>query len=302
MGDSTDRGAKPRRPRPRRSGLFALYGGKYKLAPWIVENLPYHSGYVEPFSGGAHVLFAKPRCRMEVLNDIDGGIVAAMRAARDYPDELATLLRMTPYARDEHALACEVAKAGFPGCDGTPREVLSAARWFMVLSQQQMFAQSRVGTWRTPPSHRIAGGPQLTWSSLPDVVHQASERLQGVAIEHRPAVEVIRAMDHPEVLFYLDPPYHPKAADCKGYRCVMTQSDHQALAELLVGLQGMVVLSGYQHEDYARWFDGWQTLTHEAVACTAAGAGSKNWNRTEGLWFNPRAWERRLAGLAEATA
>jgi DNA adenine methylase len=32
--------------------VVRYHGGKWKLAPWIIEHLPPHKTYVEPFGGG----------------------------------------------------------------------------------------------------------------------------------------------------------------------------------------------------------------------------------------------------------
>lgn len=39
---------------------IAYYGGKQRLASRIVKLMPKHTVYVEPFCGGAAVLFVKP--------------------------------------------------------------------------------------------------------------------------------------------------------------------------------------------------------------------------------------------------
>ena len=79
-------------------------GGKWKLAPWVIEHFPAHDVYVEPFCGGASVLLQKDRARRgEVINDIDGEITNFFSVLRDKEAaaELIRRIELTPFARDE---------------------------------------------------------------------------------------------------------------------------------------------------------------------------------------------------------
>ena len=49
--------------------LLRYPGSKYSLAQKIIKFIPrQHDSYIEPFAGGAAVLFQKKRSRLEVLN------------------------------------------------------------------------------------------------------------------------------------------------------------------------------------------------------------------------------------------
>ena len=84
---------------------MAYYGGKTRLAAKIVELLPAHEHYVEPFAGGLSVLLAKRPSRMETVNDLDGLLMAFWRVLRDKPEQLARVCALTPHSRAEHAAA-----------------------------------------------------------------------------------------------------------------------------------------------------------------------------------------------------
>jgi hypothetical protein len=57
----------PTNPPPRAGGkregdlrpALRYHGGKWKLAPWLIEHFPAHRVYVEPFSGGGECPFEK---------------------------------------------------------------------------------------------------------------------------------------------------------------------------------------------------------------------------------------------------
>ena len=51
------------------------YGGKFRLADWILKYFPKHIHYVEPFGGGASVLLQKEPATLETYNDRDGDVV-----------------------------------------------------------------------------------------------------------------------------------------------------------------------------------------------------------------------------------
>ena len=65
-------------------------GGKRLLAKYILPHVLPHECYVEPFSGGLAVMLAKPRSRMEVVNDIDGDLVTFYRCVRFHQEPLLT--------------------------------------------------------------------------------------------------------------------------------------------------------------------------------------------------------------------
>ncbi|TMR92128.1 DNA adenine methylase [Nonomuraea basaltis] len=84
---------------------FQYYGATGKLAPILASLLPKHEVYYEPFARSAAVFFAKDPAEIETINDIDGDLIAFMRALRDQPRALQRAIQLTPYARAEHAAA-----------------------------------------------------------------------------------------------------------------------------------------------------------------------------------------------------
>src|SRR5262245_64280770 len=65
-------------------GPLKWHGGKSRLASRIVELMPPHLHYVEPYAGGLAVLLARPPADVsEVVNDIDGELSTFWEVIRD---------------------------------------------------------------------------------------------------------------------------------------------------------------------------------------------------------------------------
>jgi DNA adenine methylase len=257
---------------PRRS-LIRYFGGKWKIAPWIISHFPPHSCYTEAFGGAASVLLQKQRSFAEVLNDIDGEIVNLFRVIRENPDALTRALKLTPYARAEFADAFRPSK-----------NALEQARKTIVragMCVQPSYAKGvlRSGFRNYSKTNRHATGA-ADWQNYPDCISSFAQRLQGVIIENRDWSRVLREHDRPDALHFVDPPYvHDSRSTTSGYTHEMTDADHQRLAQCLKTLTGTVILCGYESALYTRLFADWHQTSQTAYAFGRH-------KRTEILWSN----------------
>lgn len=65
---------------------FKMHGNKKQLSKSIIESFPpldEIEEYVEPYCGTASVYLNKDKTKLEVINDIDSGIISIFRAIRD---------------------------------------------------------------------------------------------------------------------------------------------------------------------------------------------------------------------------
>src|SRR5207249_10102191 len=86
------------------TGPLSYIGGKNRLARQIISLLPEHITYVEPFAGGAQVLFHKQPSNVEVLNDLDFEVVNFFRVCQWHYGELVRYLRFCLISRKLHEL------------------------------------------------------------------------------------------------------------------------------------------------------------------------------------------------------
>lgn len=249
-------------------------GAKWSMAKWIIGHFPPHHSYLEPFFGSGAVLFNKPRSNIETINDLDGDVVDLFECIRRDPEKLARIVYYTPYSRQEYE------KAYSPDHPADPFD--RAARFLIRCNQGYGFRtnENRVG-WKNDVQGRERAYAAKHWSELPDVIVQASERLRGVQIEHRPAAEVIDRFNAPDVLIYCDPPYvlSSRSGGKRQYKHEMTDRDHEELLAVLKVHRGPVLISGYRSGLYDRELSEW-------YRATTTRTDQLSRRRQEVLWMN----------------
>lgn len=247
-------------------------GSKWSLADWIINFFPKHHSYLEPFFGSGAVLFNKPRSNIETVNDLDGNVVNLFEWIKKDPERLAHEIYYTPYARQVY----EDAFAAVPE-DGLGK----AVNFYIRLNMGHGFRTTgeKVG-WKNDVQGREAAYAAKCWAKTPEVIIQAAERLRGVQIENRPAVELIRRFNYQNVLIYADPPYMlGTRQNRKQYRHEMTDDDHMELLEAIKAHRGPAIISGYDSDLYNRELKGWYKDGRTSFTQTAS-------RRREILWMN----------------
>lgn len=222
---------------------FGWYGGKFSHLAWLLPLLPPCHHYCEPFSGSAAVLLNRTPSPVETYNDLDGEVVNFFRVLRDQGDALIKAIGLTPFSREEFALACKLDPSLSP---------LERARRFYVRARQVrtgLAQTASLGRWANCKHTSRAGmsGVISRWLGAVEDLPAVAERLLRVQIENRPAIDVIRLYDSPGTLFYCDPPYvHETRGDSKAYGHEMTAGQHSELAHVLNRVKAMVAVSNYQ--------------------------------------------------------
>ena len=268
---------------------FGWYGGKFSHLDWLLPLLPDCHHYCEPFAGSGAVLLNRDPSPVETFNDLDGEVVNFFRVLREEKERLIELIGLTPFAREEFAIACETSP------DLSP---LERARRFYVRARQVrtgLAQRASVGRWANCKNTSRAGmsGVVSRWLGSVEDLPSVAERILRVQIENRPAMDVIRLYDSRETLFYCDPPYvHSTRGDSKAYQYEMTDTQHQQLADVLNSVSGMVALSNYQASLLDKLYPA--SKWYKTIAPERTNHSTKD-KRTEVLWtnYNPARIQRK---------
>lgn len=268
------------------NAIIKYPGSKWSIANWIISFFPGHHSYLEPFFGSGAVLFNKPRSNIETVNDLDDNAVNLFEWIKKDPEKLAHEIYWTPYAR-------RVYEDTFTE---EPEDSLEkAVNFYIRLNMGHGFRTNgeKVG-WKNDVQGRERAYAAIDWTNLPDKIIQAAERLRGVQIENRPAVEVIERFNYGNVLIYADPPYVLSTRHGRQYKYEMDDTDQNKLLDVLLAHKGPALLSGYDNNLYNDRLQGWHR--EEIISITRARRKA-----AEALWMNfkPDGQQLRLEEFPE---
>jgi DNA adenine methylase len=271
------------------------WGGKHYLAKKIIDLMPRHLHYVEPYAGGLAVLLEKdPFDRSkywgekgyeqgvsEVVNDIHRELTNFWRVLQR-EDTFAVFQRQIdamPFSQIEWEEA-EVRQDPL-----TDLDIESAVAFFVRCRQSRAGGFKDFATLSRNRTRRQMNEQVSAWQNCIDGLPAVSDRLRRVVILNQPALDVIRQQDGAATLFYLDPPYlHETRATTGTYQHEMTEDDHRELLAAIKQCQGTFMLSGYPNPLYDGELAGWRR--QDFVIDNKASGGKVKRQMTESLWMN----------------
>lgn len=246
--------------------LFA--GSKWRLADIIIENIPDHVTYLEPFFGSGAVFFSKNPSKIETINDLNERVYNFFKVCRDQPEELAKLVYFTPVSRQEQLSSEE-----------DTRDPLENARKFLVQSRQTIGGiQRHLGGWKT--NIDVLGSKTIReWQEMPDLIIEAAERLKHAQIENQDAVKLLQRYSRKDVFAYVDPPYLLSTRKGRYYETDMEDEQQPELLEVLRDFKGKFILSGYENDLY-------DEILKDCYKVYINAQAEGGQSRTEVLWMN----------------
>lgn len=239
--------------------LVPYFGAKRMQAPGIIEQLGDHQAYWEPFCGSMAVLLAKEPCRMEVVNDLNRGLVNLARVVQDDTHSVKLFDRLNRtvfceelYGQSSYWLQMQAAEE-----DKTPRwqytsmeKDLEAAYHYFVVSW--MGRNGLAGTEKEYDTGFCVrytsngGDPAVRFRNAVESIPAWWHRLRGVTILNEDAFGVIeRVEDKQGTVIYADPPYVSKGAK---YLHDFTRPEHAVLLHKLKRFEKTRVVVSYYDE------------------------------------------------------
>jgi len=197
---------------------FRYAGGKFYARKLIIEQIPLHSNYIEPFAGGGSIFFAKSKVQDNWLNDKDDELINTYLFIRDKPEELIKSLEGIKAKKELHHYYKNEFK---------PKSPLERAKRWYYLNRTSYSGIMNMKNCYWGYGEKYSMRPE-NWGRN---IRRTSLKLQDVKITKLDFEEVITNAPDNSFLF-IDPPYYNADQD-KFYTHYFTLEDHIRLRDIL---------------------------------------------------------------------
>lgn len=234
---------------------FRYAGGKFYARKLILECVPQHNCYIEPFVGGGSIFFAKNKVKTNILNDIDPDLINTYLVIRDNPHELVNYLKDEQALKERHSWYKNEFKPN--------NDLERAARWYYLnRTSYSGIMNPKNCYWGYGDKYSMR--PE-NWGKN---ILRTSEKLQNVIFQNIDFEKIIDQAPNNAFLF-IDPPYFNADQD-KFYTYSFCREDHLRLQQCLLRNQHRLkFLITYDNSEEIRQLYNW---THSIV--------DKEWNYT----------------------
>lgn len=211
--------------------IFCRPGAKRPIADKIIDRIPDHRTYVEPFVGGGSIFLRKPLSEKNVINDLDKDLMKGYRLIKELGKGGPELSKF-PF---KNTIATIQALVNKPYRD----------KYEDLLAILYMSCNTFSSTGRGKIYSAYTGESKIK------KLEKYANKLKNTTILSEDYIKVLRRYDSPTTFFFLDPPY--EASD-KMYKD--DSIDYAVMNEELKKLKGNFLLTINDSPHIRRAFKG----------------------------------------------
>jgi DNA adenine methylase len=199
---------------------FCRQGNKMPILNNIINLVPDHKIYCEPFAGSAVVFFNLPKAELSILNDLDPDVYERLKLLQKAP------LDMTKYPHDLNTI--EKIKYFYENHENTISDLLLYHRIIACNGFSGMPVNNIKQIFKTASANYFLNH-----------LEYYKKMLSGVKITNRDYIDIMLKYDSQDTFFFIDPPYE---ATNKGFYSD-TDMNYEKLSFLLQNIEGKFLLT-----------------------------------------------------------
>ena len=226
--------------------MISRVGGKSKIKNLIIDKMPKHDIYVEPFIGGGSVFFSKEPVKINVINDLDTDIYNTYKDMKDVGEKMINK-DFTPN-RDKFNKLLKQNKFK-NNIERLYRNL------YISLNSFSGNRKGYIGEKEEINKQNTEVGKKYKTTKWKDFLND-----NNVKIYNKDFCDLIKKYDSKDTLFYLDPPYSKSKTDYD-----VGGLDINYVYDCLDNIKGKFILSYDKSPEIKKLFKKYKIKTIETV-------------------------------------
>lgn len=258
------------------------FGGKGGFGNDIYAMFPHKSryeSYIEPFGGGASMLFIKEPFGCEIYNDLEENVYSLFKVLKDK--------KLFKKFKEECDLAIYSRKLRSDYINDLKTDDLDIVERAYKFFYVNRTSRNGIGGFSVTANYirRNMSKSVSDFLSCIDRMPEVHDRLSRVIVENQDGIALMKKFDRKKTFIYADPPYHHDTRTETRYKVDMDDEMQVKFIDTVLGLKNaMVLISGYDCKEYKRLVEnGWNKVD---MTVHTTGGDHKSKDKVESLWFN----------------
>jgi len=202
---------------------FNRQGNKFYIRNKIIERIPEHDTYIEPFAGSASIFFNKEKAKKNILNDLDEALINRLKLLKKASTNIKKY--------NQNLKTIDDLKEFFDKPDKTKEDELLLEK----IKLSTGYCANPIA--KSKQIYR-AHNPATMILKLPEY----QKLLKHVKLYSKDYKFIIKKFDSPTSFFFIDPPYEKTDASF-GYAEGSTKFNFEELRDTLNDIQGHFLLT-----------------------------------------------------------